>query len=270
MKLSDAERILGEGGIEDARREARRLFAHFARLPESELYCRDAESDSPELTEAVRRRAERFPLQYIIGEVDFYRECYKVTPDCLIPRSDTEILVDEVIKRLPPEADFIDLCTGSGCIALSILKNTEKTEAVAVDVSEGALNVARENAERLGLSKRVSFLLEDALRLKVREKAFAVVSNPPYVSNSAYRELQAEIFYEPEIAFLGGEDGLLFYRKIIPLYKDALAEDGFFAFEIGYDQADAIKNIAKENGFDTEIIKDYGQNPRVAILKKTI
>ena len=268
MKLSTATDILSEAGIEDARHEARLLFSQIAKIPFPELYGRDAESDLPSLTEAILRRAKREPLQYIIGEVDFYREKYKVTPDCLIPRSDTEILVDEAVKRMPKGARFIDLCTGSGCVALSVLNNTDSTSALALDISPSALRVARENAERLSLAERVTFIEKDVLTEAVEGRFHAVLSNPPYVTPKAYSELMPEIYFEPDIAFLGGEDGLDFYRGILSLYKDSLTEDGFFGFEIGYDQAEALTELANEHRMKTLIIKDLSGNPRVALLKK--
>ncbi len=268
MKLSTATDILRNAGIKDARREARLLFMRFSGFSEAMLYGGDAETDSEELTSAIERRKKREPLQYIIGEVDFYRETYKVTPDCLIPRSDTEILVEEIIKRLPEGARFIDLCTGSGCIALSTLNNTKSTSAVAVDISEGALGVARENAERLSLLSRIELLKKDALSEAVAGPFFAVISNPPYVTNEAYKTLEPEIYFEPSIAFLGGEDGMKFYREIISLYKYSLQSDGFFAFEIGYDQGNAISALAKAHSFKIELYKDYSGNDRVAILRK--
>lgn len=266
MKLSTATKTLKEAGIEDALFEARVLFSEIGGFSSLELYGRDAECESCELSEAVMRRAKREPLQYIIGKASFYREEYKVTPDCLIPRSDTEILVDEVVKRLPSGARFIDICTGSGCIALSVLKNTDSTTALAIDISEKALSVARENANSLSLDKRIKFVAADALKKTAEGNFYAVVSNPPYVTPSAYKNLQPEIYFEPDIAFLGGEDGLNFYRAILENYKNNLKEGGFFAFEIGYDQADALKALADEHSLKIEIKKDLSDNPRVAIL----
>ena len=268
MKLSTATEILKAAGIEDARREARLLFSETMPIPLSDLLTADVECDSDRLSEAIARRAKREPLQYIIGEVDFYRERYKVTPDCLIPRSDTEILVDAVIQRLPKGAHFIDLCTGSGCIALSVLNNTDGTSAMAVDISASALNVAKENANRLSLSDRVALIEKDVLSEAVKGSFHAIVSNPPYVTKEAYKGLMPEIYFEPDIAFLGGDDGLDFYRGILELYKNSLSDGGFFAFEIGYDQADAIVLLAEKHLLHCEIINDYGGNARVAILNK--
>ena len=154
MKLREAIEILKCAGVENPRYDARELFIRIGKMKAAELLSPDAECDSCELESAIERRRKREPLQYIIGEVDFYRESYKVTPDCLIPRQDTEILVDYAVKHIPEKATFLDLGTGSGCIAISTLKNTKKTKAFAVDISEAALNLARYNAEKNGVHER--------------------------------------------------------------------------------------------------------------------
>ena len=119
MKLSDAVKILTEAGVENPRHDAREIFMRIGGIPLSSLIAKDTEASLPEVNDAISRRAKREPLQYIIGEVDFYREKYKVTKDCLIPREDTEILVDFAVKNIPEGKRFLDLCTGSGCIAVS-------------------------------------------------------------------------------------------------------------------------------------------------------
>ena len=195
MKYSEAVRLLSESGIDEARHDAAMLFSHFSGIGRAELLLSDRDSDSDELSAAVMRRCRREPLQYIIGEVDFYRERYKVTPDTLIPRPDTEILVDLAVKKLPRGALFLDLCTGSGCVAVSTLKNTDSTRAVATDISEPALAVARHNANINGASDRIEFLAADALKEAAPGDFFAVLSNPPYVTEEAYRDLEPEIYF---------------------------------------------------------------------------
>jgi len=176
MTLKEATRLLEEAGIENARGEARTLFRHYGGFADYELLSPTLECDSDELRRALVRRKSREPIQYIIGEVDFYRERYKVTPDCLIPRQDTEILVDYAVKNLGHGARILDLCTGSGCVGLSIINNLEGAVCTLVDISESALSVARENAERLGLSGRVTFLLFDAASTRAEGAFDAVVS----------------------------------------------------------------------------------------------
>ena len=268
MKLFEAIEILSAAGIEDAAHDARVIFEKIGGVPKSQLVFRDAESTCESISSAVSRRAAREPLQYIIGEVDFYNESYKVTPDCLIPRADTEILVDYAVRNIPSGKRLLDLCTGSGCVAISTLKNTDKTVAVAVDKSAAALGIARENAERNGVFERIEFFEKDILNEKTEGKFFALLSNPPYVTEGAYRELAPEIYFEPSMAFLGGECGTVFYERIISDYKNSLEDGGFMALEIGYDQALAAKNIAEKNGFFAEVIKDFSANDRVIVLKK--
>ena len=269
MKLKEAVDILSKAEIADPLREARLIFSQLSGLKQYELLSPEAVSDSESLTEAVYRRAKREPLQYILGKAYFYRECYKVTNDVLIPREDTEILVDYAVKSIPRGSRFLDLCTGSGCIALSVLNNTEKTTAIAVDLSEKALEIAKENSKELNLSSRVSFIHADATKkIDGCGKFFAVLSNPPYVTKKAYDTLEKEIYFEPRMAFVGGEDGGDFYRQITPIYKDMLEDGGFIAYEIGYDQGELIQNVAREHGMIAEIIKDFSQNDRVAVLRK--
>ncbi len=268
MTLNEAALLLSEAGVAEPLHDARAIFRRFGNFSEADILTRRAATEDGAVISAIKRRATREPLQYILGEVDFYRERYKVTPDCLIPRFDTEILVDFAVKNLPEGARFLDLCTGSGCVAISTLKNTKKTTAVGVDISAAALAVARENGEINGVGERFATVEADALKGAVDGEFFAVLSNPPYVTEDAYRGLEREIYYEPEAAFVGGEDGGNFYRAITPMYRDVIHADGFIAYEIGYDQSELIKSIAEENAMSCEIIKDLSGNPRVAVLKR--
>lgn len=267
MRLSEAVKLLADAGIESARHDARELFSFFSGFTQSEMLTSDVISDSAELYSAVMERAARVPLQYITGTVDFYRESYKVSRDCLIPRQDTEILVDYAVKNLPCGVRFLDICTGSGCIAVSVLKNTEKTSAVALDISEGALAIASQNALANGVDKRVGFLNTDALVYVPNERFYAILSNPPYVTDKEYEKLEKELYHEPKIALVAADSGLEFYKKIIKNCKSKLDKNGFFAFEIGSSQAQALEDIAKENGMTAEIIKDYSALDRVAVLR---
>lgn len=268
MKLSEAVALLSEAGIENARSEARILFREIGGIAYTDLLTSDPEYDNPSLISAVMRRRERTPLQYILGKVDFYRESYKVTEDCLIPRSDTEILVDYAVNSLPRGARFLDLCTGSGCVAISTLKNTDRTVAVATDISDAALALAEENARQNGVLDRLTLKNSDALSAVEDGSFYAVLSNPPYVTEAAYSTLAPEIYREPKIAFVAGADGMDFYKRIIPAYKDKIDKNGFLAFEIGYDQGEAISALAKEHSMSSEIIKDLSSLDRVAILKR--
>lgn len=269
MKLSEAKEILEKAGIPDPLREARLIFSNIGNIPPWQLVGDDPKCDTPSLLSAISRRANREPLQYILGEVSFYREKYKVTPACLIPREDTEVLVDYAIKNSARGARFLDLCTGSGCIAISVLANTEKTEALAIDISNDAIALARENAKLNHVAERVRFLEADILSEGIPEglgKFDFILSNPPYIRDTVYQNLEREIFHEPKAAFLGGEDGGVFYRAITPKYKPLLNQDGFIAYEIGYDQKELIQSVALENDMSAKIIKDLSGNARVAVL----
>ena len=268
MTFAEAKRILAEAGVPDAEYSASEIFTELGGIPRLKLTLGCAESDSPQVIDAVRRRAEREPLQYIIGYTYFYREKYRVTPACLIPRSDTEVLVDTAVRMLPKGADFLDLCTGSGCVGISTLKNTVGTAATLVDISADALEVARLNAEENQVADRATFLEMNVLEELPQGSFYAVLSNPPYVSIGAYGELPEELYREPSIALLGGEDGGDFYRSLTPRILPILAEGGFIAYEIGYDQAQLLREIAEKHSLQCRIIKDLSGNDRVALLVK--
>ena len=268
MTLNDAVKLLRQSGIESAAEEARMIFELVGGFPRHALIASNPESDSEELLSALERRAAREPLQYILGQVGFYKESYRVSPDCLIPRPDTETLVELAISRIPDGAFFLDLCTGSGCVAISTLKNTKNTRAEAFDISEAALEIARINARENGVSDRIVFTNADVLsKLSPIERPFAILSNPPYVSLSAYESLEPEISFEPRIAFVAGEDGSDFYRALVPVCKELIDPSGFFAFEIGYDQADLSRHLADIHSLTVEIIKDLSGNDRVAVYR---
>ena len=267
ITLKEAIKRLEEAGIPSPDYDARELFRAFANLGSTPL-TQGAASDSDELLRAIERRVAREPLQYIVGSVGFYREEYKVTPDCLIPRSDTEILVDYAVKNIPCGERFADLCSGSGCIGISTLKNTKDTLCDSFDISDGALALTRENAVLNCVEGRITVTKKDLLGEEVEGEYFAILSNPPYIPREVYEGLEREIFSEPEIAFVGGEDGLIFYERLTPMCKKAIKDGGFIAFEIGYDQADSLRKIADRNGLSCQIIKDYSGNDRVAVLRK--
>lgn len=267
MTLAEAIEILRSSGVDSPEYDARALFCAFAGLDTGIVTLRTS-SESDQLVQAVNRRASREPLQYIIGNVGFYREEYKVTPDCLIPRSDTEILVDYAVKHIPEGETFADLCSGSGCIGISTLKNTKGTRCDSYDISDGAIALTEENARLNGVSDRISITKKDLLREDINGEYFAILSNPPYIPRSVYLELEKEIFSEPEIAFVGGEDGLVFYKRLIPACIDKLKKGGFIAFEIGYDQGESLARLAEIHSCSFELIKDYSGNDRVVILRK--
>ena len=266
--ISRLNLILGE----EAEYEARVLIENFTKFSYSYVLCnRDVDLSSGELLLALEKREKHIPLQYIVGRWDFYRQTYKVNENCLIPRADTEILVEKAIELLPRGAHFVDLCTGSGCIAISTLCEREDTSALMVDKFPQTIEIAKENAILNKVENRVKPMLFDILTDEniLDGQAFdAILSNPPYIRPGVIETLSDEVKKEPYAALYGGDDGLIFYNKIVKDYSVFLKKEGFILFEIGYDQAEDLKRIADENGFSCEIFKDYGGNDRVALLKK--
>ena len=263
---------LAAAGIENAEWDAALLLEHFCGADLRSLHG-DAERNysSDALESAVKKRETGYPLQYIFGEWQFYRQTYEVSPDCLIPRPDTEILVEEAIKLLPPGAYFADLCTGSGCIAVSVLAERQDTRAIAVDKFENTLEMARRNAYRQGVEDRMEALLADVLSpvMVSGVPLDAILSNPPYIPTADLEGLSKEVKSEPRAALDGGEDGLLFYRKILQVQAECLKPEGFILFEVGYDQAEAVVALGKQAGFyNARVIKDYGGNQRVVYLSR--
>lgn len=220
--------------------------------------------DKGDFEKAKRRLAAHEPLGYILGEWYFYDETYKVSPDCLIPRPETEHLVEKLIKLLPQGGRFADLCTGSGCIAISTLSHRPDCTAVAVDISEKALALARENAVLNNVSERVDFLCADIKKGNCfgDESFDIIVSNPPYIAADIISILSPEVQSEPRIALDGGEDGLDFYRVLLNEYTKNIKSGGYLIMEIGYDQGRELQELCSCN-----IFKDYSGNDRVAVLK---
>lgn len=209
----------------------------------------------------IKKRAEHIPLQYITREQEFMGLKFHVSEEVLIPRQDTEILVEEVLK-LSKGKDILDLCTGSGCIIISLAKLGEIKEGIGVDISEGALSVAVGNAEEL--KANVSFILSD-LYENVQHKFDIIVSNPPYIPTKDVAELMDEVKqHEPWLALDGKSDGLHFYRIIINGLRQHLKPGGSVFFEIGYDQGEAVSTLLKAAGItDIKVIKDLAGLDRV-------
>lgn len=265
MTLSDLTKRLCEGGIREADVEARLLISHFCGVsPAALLAERTRNYESEALKAAVARRLNREPLAHILGEVGFFEETYFVSPDCLIPRADTELLVEKAIALLPHGARFADFCTGSGCIAVSVLAHRPDLSALAVDLSDAALALAKKNAARNGVADRIDLLKDDILSPAHLKNDFDVIlSNPPYIRTEVVPTLAPELAYEPKIALDGGEDGLLFYRALFGHFSPSL-----FLLEIGFDQGEDIARLGKEQGYAVTVERDLGGNNRLAILKK--
>lgn len=273
MTYRDLCARLASVGIENADWDARLLLEHFCSADASALLTSPDREFSPTeaLLYAIEQRTSRYPLQYIIGEWEFYRQTYEVSPDCLIPRSDTEILVEAAIKLLPHGARFADLCTGSGCIAISTLAERPDTSALAVDKFESTLALATRNAARNGVTDRFDAIHADVLLpdlLPVEAGTLdAILCNPPYIPTDVLADLEPELSSEPRAALDGGADGLIFYETLLKNAAHYLKSDGFFLFEIGYDQADDLKRLGARYDFSgIQVLRDYGGNDRVVHL----
>jgi release factor glutamine methyltransferase len=223
--------------------------------------------------ELLTRRSRREPLAYILGEWDFMGLSFEVSKDVLIPEQDTENLIEEIMRESCDGERILDLCTGSGCILLSLLNYSNGTTGVGTDLSEKAIAVASRNAERLGLSDRTELRCGDLFGpIRPDERFDIIVSNPPYIRSGIIEQLAPEVsVHEPRMALDGGDDGLFFYRRIIPEAAGHLVTGGILFLEIGYDQADAVKSLMREAGYyDVRSIKDYGGNDRIVCGIKSI
>ncbi|MBQ7378354.1 MAG: peptide chain release factor N(5)-glutamine methyltransferase [Clostridia bacterium] len=272
MTYRDVCARLQSAGIENAEAEAGILLAHFCGVSASQLLFRKGEDfQSDELSAAIERRVKREPLQYLLGEWEFFGIPFNVSPDCLIPRPDTELLVESAIARVPQGAHFADFCTGSGCIGAAVLAHRPDTTAVLVDVFENTLALAKQNCIKNGVQDRADWVLCDLLQPldgAFAPKFDAILSNPPYIPTEVVKGLAPELAHEPQAALDGGEDGMCFYRHFLMQTEHVLNEGGFWLFEIGYDQKDAIIALAGQLGFACEVTCDLGGNPRVAYVTR--
>lgn len=263
---------LRAAGIEDAETEAGLLFSHFSGMSRAAMLCEPhADCADPALETAVARRECREPLAYILGEAWFFTERYEVTPDCLIPRPETEMLVEYACAHLPPAAKFADFCTGSGCIAISVLAHRPDCRADAYDLSPATLSVAKRNAEANGVADRLTFFEKNLLitaPVCCETKYEMIISNPPYVVAEEIDGLAPEISHEPRMAFDGGADGFDFYSCFLAFYGDLLTEDGCFVFEIGADQREGLMNLAAREGYTCDVTRDLAGRDRMAVLRR--
>lgn len=257
------QKELEEVQIENASGDAWYLFSecfHISREDylfgiTDEINDKEAEERYKEL---IQKRKEHVPLQYILGTQEFMGYTFKVTPDVLIPRADTETVLEEVLLKVPQtlkNLKILDLCTGSGCIAISLALILKPEVCVGTDISEKALKIAKANGENL--APMVKFIQSDLFE-SVTGSYDLIISNPPYITTEECGKLMPEVKdYEPMLALDGKEDGLYFYKKIIKEAKNYLNPQGMLAFEIGYDQGEAVKNLMEAQDFAcVEIKKD--------------
>ncbi len=263
--------FLDKKGISEARVNAELLLAEILNCKRLQLYLSFDRPLSNEETDKYRehiaRRAKYEPLQYITGNVEFMGYKFNVTKDVLIPRPETEILVEQIIEEYKEKSglQILDIGTGSGNIAVSLSKNFTRAQILAIDKSEEAIDLARQNALINEVSSEIEFRVEDIFDFSPENKFDLIVSNPPYVDEKQYAALQEEIVnFEPRIALTDSDDGFSFYKKISEVAKVILKIGGKIFFEVGIGQSEKVKIILEENNFsEIKIVKDYSGIDRV-------
>lgn len=263
------ETILQKADIVDAKTDSWLLLAMACKIDHTYYYMHiDEEMTEEQVREfevLIRKRAERVPLQYITGEQEFMGLTFHVNSNVLIPRQDTETLVEEALKIVHPGMKLMDMCTGSGCVLISILKNAHDVEGIGYDISKQAINVAKENAK---LNEVPAMFERSDLFEDVVEKDFdVIVSNPPYIPTDVIATLMPEVAeFEPREALDGKGDGLYFYSKILEQCKNYMKPDGYVLFEIGCEQGDSVSTMMRLAGFsEVHVIKDLARNDRVVM-----
>lgn len=273
---------LTEKGIESPRLTAELLITHVLEMPRIQLYVNFdkplTQKQLDQLRELVKRTANHEPFQYLIGKTEFYSLPIQVSPDVLIPRPETELLVERAIEFVRPldNPTVLDLCTGSGCIAVAIAKNAPNAKIIATDISEQALQIAENNIRTHSLENTVKLLagsLFEPLIDGLENDTFdLIVSNPPYVSDVEYSQLAPNVReYEPKQALHGGTDGLEIYRKILAKIKPHLKPHAALMLEIGCNQGLDVKNLIEKTGIfkNIKIEKDLSNNDRIVIATQT-
>lgn len=264
-------RTLQAAGIEEAALDARLLLEAVCGTDRNDLLVHGEQPVAPEAEEKylnwIRQRAEHIPLQQLTGEQDFMGLTFSVNEHVLIPRQDTEILVEEVLKELHDGMRVLDMCTGSGCILLSLLHYSNDCEGLGVDLSAEALEVAGRNVLKVLTPEKAehAHFLQSNLFEKVEGKFEIIVSNPPYIASAEVEKLMPEVRdHEPRMALDGTEDGLYFYRRIIEEAGKHLVSSGMLFFEIGYDQGQAVSELMRTEGYcDVQVVQDYAGLDRV-------
>lgn len=266
---NDIKKQLKNAGIEDNIFEAKQIIKHITGYSNEQILSgyQNELSGFQEINLQVimKQRLNRYPLQYILGKWDFYGRPYKVGPGVLIPRPDTETVIEvclDIIDKKKP-SDVLDLCAGTGCIGITIACERKNSNVTLVEKYEEAARYIKENIKNA--DGNANILMGDVFESIGADKKYdLIVSNPPYVSEKDMGNLQPEVEFEPPTALYGGEDGLMFYRAIASNYRDSLKSGGSLVFEIGYDQGEAVKDILLALGFkNVKIKKDYSENDRV-------
>ena len=267
--------ILKNNNVTEPNIKARMIMQYVLNKPREYLMIYDDEilklRQEVNYFKAIKKLCQGIPLQHITNMQEFMKMRFYVDENVLIPRQDTEILVEEVIKIVKKinAKKILDLCTGSGAIAVALAKYIKNSEITAVDISKNALNIAKLNAKNNEVEEKITFIQSDLFKNVKKEKYDIIVSNPPYIKKDILKKLDREVQKEPEIALDGGYDGLDFYRKIINMADEYLKFHGYLCFEIGYDQKEEVEELIKEQGkyIETYCKKDLCDNDRIVVTK---
>lgn len=280
IKILDwTKQYFADRGVENPRLDAEVLLCAVLQCERIKLYM-DFErpltgAELSQYKNYVARRGQHEPLAYILGEKEFMRNSFKVTPATLVPRPETELLVESLIKaarglKADGDVKILDIGTGSGAIIVSLLDYLSNAKGVGVDISVDALIVAEENSRRIGVRERAGFMQSDLFsRIPADKKFDIIVSNPPYIPAADIAGLAKDVQKEPLCALDGGADGLDFYRRIISEAMDHMTDEGILAFEVGINQAQVVAELCRKAGFKaTAIRKDYADIERMVFAVK--
>lgn len=274
--LNMSKEFLEKRGVESARLNAELIIAEILKLKRLDLYLNYErpmmEEEMSLIREWIKRRGDKEPLQYILGKEEFYGLIFKVNKSVLIPRQDTEVLVEKAIEKLKNRVKpkVLDIGTGSGAISISVAKNIDDSVVLGVDISEDALCVAKENMEQNEI-KNLKFIKSNVFENVNYHEFDMIISNPPYIPDYEYETLMTEVKeHEPKTALVAEDNGYFFYKKIIDEGKNYLVSGGVVLFEAGYNQAQNIGELFKQDGNykDIEIFKDYAGIERVVTAVK--
>ena len=273
--LNLATKMLKSKEIDTARLDYQLILGNVLNKDKIYLMINSSEEVEKEKEEEflnlINKRMENMPVRYILGEVDFMGLDFYIEEGVLIPRSDTEVLVEEVLKIIGEDEKLYvcDLCSGSGAIGISLAYYRKNIMVDLIDFYEKPEKISKKNIIKNNLENQVKFIKSDLLKEPIKElkKYDIIVSNPPYIKEDVIETLMDDVKnYEPRSALSGGDSGLIFYERIVEESKKVLKENGILAFEIGYDQGDSVSNIMKNNGYiDIKVVKDLAGLDRVVI-----
>lgn len=259
--------------IDTARLDAELIISYILEMKKIELYTQPEKilnkTELDKIHDLIKRRIKKEPIAYIIGYKHFYRDKFKVTPDVLIPRPETEFIVEAIEKMFTTDAKFslLDIGTGSGNLSVSLQKIFPNAQITASDINEKALDVARENEKEILQESKINFVLSDIFE-NIENKYDIIISNPPYIPQAVFETLEDNVrLYEPQVALVGGEDGLDFYKRFFQEFSQFITQDGHIFLETGVDIIDSVQKIIPDN-FSFSFIPDYNQIPRILHLER--